>query len=366
MATASGCGGSGPARAQVETTSKSAAPAPKPFQGPDEKPAPTPPPAGPAAIPAGDIFDQVKDGYADNNGVKIHYATLGEGPVVVMIHGFPDFWYSWRHQMAALAPQFKCVAMDLRGYNLSDKPKGDENYTVPRLFGDVAAVIKAQGVEKATVVGHDWGGAIAWQFAMAMPEMVERLVICNLPHPKGLMRELATNPEQQKNSQYARDFQQPGAEQALTAEGLAAFVAKGDAQVAARYVDAFTKSDFSAMLAYYRMNYPREPYQPDTLPLVKINVPVLMFHGLKDTALGYKALNDTWEWLGSDLTLVTIPEASHWVHHDAHDLVSKTMQFWLARDAGATAVAVAPAEAGENPFQPGERGNRRERDRDRK
>ncbi|NUM52055.1 MAG: alpha/beta hydrolase [Candidatus Hydrogenedentes bacterium] len=285
-----------------------------------------------SAEPPADIFDQVQHGYADNNGVKIHYAALGEGPVVVMVHGFPDFWYSWRHQMAALSGQFKCVAMDLRGYNLSDNPSGDENYAVPHLLGDVAAVIKAQGVEKAIVVGHDWGGAIAWQFAMHMPNMVERLVICNLPHPRGFTRELATNPEQQKNSAYARGFQQPGAEQTIDAESLAGFVAKGDPEIAARYIDAFKKSDFSAMLAYYRVNYPHEPYTQDESPVVRINVPVLMFHGLKDKALGYKALNDTWEWLGSDLTLVTVPNADHWVHHDAPDLVSRTLKFWLTRD----------------------------------
>lgn len=282
---------------------------------------------------ADDVFDAVKHDYADNNGVKIHYAALGEGPLVVMIHGFPDFWYSWRHQMAALSDSYKCVALDLRGYNLSDKPKGDENYAVPNLLGDVAAVIKANGAEKAIIVGHDWGGAIAWQFAMHMPNMVERLVICNLPHPKGFGRELATNPEQQKNSAYARGFQQPGAETTLSAEGLASFVGKDDPTVTARYIEAFKNSDFSAMLAYYRVNYPREPYTQSDAPVIKINVPVLMFHGLKDTALGAKALNDTWEWLGSDLTLVTIPNADHWVHHDAPDLVSKNMRFWLARDA---------------------------------
>ncbi|GMW03432.1 MAG: alpha/beta hydrolase [Candidatus Hydrogenedentota bacterium] len=280
----------------------------------------------------GDVFDKVSHGYAENNGVKIHFATLGEGPVVVFIHGFPDFWYSWRHQMAALSPLYKCVALDLRGYNLSDKPVGDENYAMPHLIGDVSAVIKAQGVDSAIVVGHDWGGAIAWQFAMAQPAMVDRLVICNLPHPKGLMRELATNPEQQKNSAYARAFQQPGAETALTAEALAGFVSKGDPAIAARYIDAFNQSDFKAMLAYYRVNYPREPYQQNTGELPKINVPVLMFHGLKDKALHYKALNDTWEWLGGDLTLVTAPNADHWVHHDAPDLVSKTLHFWLGRD----------------------------------
>lgn len=280
-----------------------------------------------------DVFDRVEHGYADNQGVKIHYATLGAGPLVVMIHGFPDFWYSWRYQMAALADRFQLVAIDLRGYNLSDKPEGIENYSMPLLVSDVAAVIRHCGQEKAIVVGHDWGGAIAWQFAMAHPEMCERLTICNLPHPRGLMRELAHNEEQQKNSQYARNFQQPDAAKTLTAEALVAVVAARDSDlVKARYLEAFQKSDFEAMLAYYMMNYPREPYREDTSPLVKVQMPVLMFHGMKDWALSHTMLNHTWEWLDKDLTLVTVPEAGHWVQHDAADLVSKTMRFWLARD----------------------------------
>lgn len=280
-----------------------------------------------------DVFDRVQHKYADNNGVKIHYATLGTGPLVVMIHGFPDFWYSWRHQMAALEASYTCAAVDLRGYNLSDKPAGNENYAMPLLIEDIAAVIRAEGANQAIVMGHDWGGAIAWQLAMNKPELVSRLIICNLPHPRGFLRELATNPEQQANSAYARGFQQEGAEKTLDAQGLAAFIAKGDANLAARYVEAFQQSDFTAMLAYYRVNYPREPYTYDpAMTVPRVAVPVLMFHGLKDKALLYKMLNDTWEWLDSDLTLVTVPIADHWVHHDAPDLVNKTVSFWLNRD----------------------------------
>ncbi len=280
-----------------------------------------------------DVFDQVKHGYADSKGVKLHYASLGDGPLVVMVHGFPDFWYSWRHQMAALADRFHVVAMDLRGYNLSDKPEGIENYAMPLLVGDLAAVMRHLGQDRAIVVGHDWGGAIAWQFALAHPEMCERLVVCNLPHPRGLLRELACNEEQQKSSQYARNFQQPAAAETLTAEALTAVVAaKEPDAVKARYLEAFQQSDFEAMLAYYKMNYPREPYREDTSPVVKVPMPVLLFHGLKDWALSHAMLNRTWEWLDKDLTLVTVPDAGHWVQHDAAELVSKTMRFWLMRD----------------------------------
>ena len=155
-----------------------------------------------------DVFERVEHGYAvSEGGVKIHYATLGSGPLVVMIHGFPDFWYSWRHQMAALSESSQVVAIDQRGYNLSDKPKGVEQYDMRLLVADVAAVIRHLGRDKATIVGHDWGGMVAWQFAMQVPAMTERLIVLNLPHPRGLVRELRTNPEQIKNSAYARAFQ---------------------------------------------------------------------------------------------------------------------------------------------------------------
>ena len=127
------------------------------------------------------LIDDVSHHYADNDGVKIHYVKTGSGPLVVMIHGFPDFWYSWRAQMEALKDNFTVVAMDQRGYNLSGQPDGIAAYAMPNLIADVAAVVAAEGNDKATIVGHDWGGAVAWQVAFAMPEMVENLVIMNLP-----------------------------------------------------------------------------------------------------------------------------------------------------------------------------------------
>jgi pimeloyl-ACP methyl ester carboxylesterase len=283
--------------------------------------------------PSSDLFDRVDHGYADSGGVKIHYASLGNGPLVILIHGFPDFWYSWRYQMEALADRFQVVAVDLRGYNLSDKPHAIKDYAMPLLVGDLEAVIRHLGRDSAVIVGHDWGGAIAWAFAMIHPRMTERLVICNLPHPRGLMRELAHNEEQQRNSAYARHFQQQDAARTLTAEALVPVVAgKENDLVKARYLEAFRNSDIEAMLAYYKMNYPHEPYTEDTSPVVKVTMPVLMFHGLEDWALSHAMLNRTWEWLEKDLTLVTVPGAGHWVQHDAPGLVSKTMKFWLTRD----------------------------------
>lgn len=281
------------------------------------------------SVAASDIEQRVEHGYANSNGVKIHYASLGKGPLVIMIHGFPDYWYSWRDQMEALSANYQCVAIDQRGYNLSDKPKGVDNYDMRLLVGDVIAVIKHLGKDRAIVVGHDWGGAVAWTLAMMAPNFVEKLIILNLPHPRALNRELATSPAQQKNSQYARNFQLEGAEKNITAEGIAFWVK--DPEAKKKYVEAFKRSDLEAMLNYYKKNYPREPYTIDQSPVVKVKMPVLMIHGLNDTALLAPALNNTWDFLEQDLTLVTIPGAGHFVQQDASALVSRSMKMWLAR-----------------------------------
>ena len=299
--------------------------------------------AGTVQARQADVFDRVTHGYAvSEGGVKIHYASLGKGPLVVMIHGFPDFWYSWRHQMAALSENFQVVAIDQRGYNLSDKPKGVEQYDVQLLVTDVAAVVKHLKAERATIVGHDWGGIVAWQTAMRLPQMVERLVILNLPHPNGLLRELRSNPAQIKNSEYARNFQQKMPSDPtvffgmpMTPETLSGWVTDKGAR--ARYVEAFKQSDFEAMLNYYKRNYPTASGNdlPAAPPLPKVAMPVLMFHGLNDQALHSDGLSGTWNWLEKDLTLVTVPGAGHFVQQDAAELVTSTMRWWLSmRTAG--------------------------------
>ena len=282
-----------------------------------------------------DIWDEVEHGYADSDGVKIHYAAVGEGPLVIMIHGFPDFWYTWRHQMEGLKGNYRVVAIDQRGYNLSDQPEGEANYNMRYLVADVAAVIRHLGEEKAIIVGHDWGGIVSWQFAFALPQMVDKLIILNLPHPNGLARELANNQEQQQNSSYARTFIEGSASDPdilfggpMTAESLAFWVS--DPAARPRYVEAFEQSSFDAMLAYYKQNYPRtggDAPAPPSPP--QLQMPVLVFHGLRDTALHSDGLNNTWDWIDADTTIVTAPNANHFVQQDAAELVTSTMKWWL-------------------------------------
>jgi len=279
---------------------------------------------------------ELKHGYAQSGDVKIHYVTAGEGPLLIMIHGFPDYWYSWRKQIPELAKNFQVVAIDQRGYNKSDQPEGVQNYTMALLAQDVQNVIKHFDQQKAVLVGHDWGGYVAWTCAMRYPEMVDRLVILNAPHPAGLQRELASNEDQQKNSQYARDFQKPDAASKLTAEGLASWVT--DEAAKSKYVEAFKRSSYEGMLNYYKANYPgSQPTEktdtaaptPSPRQMPKIKCRVLMIHGLDDQALLPSALNDSWNWMEKDLTIVTVPGASHFVQQDAAELVTDKISRWL-------------------------------------
>src|SRR5579884_3024966 len=147
--------------------------------------------------------------HASVNGVRLHYVEAGRGPLVVLLHGFPEFWYSWRHQIPALAAAgFRVLAPDLRGYNESDKPPGVAAYGLERVAGDVAALVRHAGERRAAVVGHDWGGGIAWWLAMHRPDVVGRLAVLNAPHPAAFRRELRT-PGQLLRSWYVFFFQLP-------------------------------------------------------------------------------------------------------------------------------------------------------------
>ena len=270
------------------------------------------------------------DKYATNNGVKVHYVLQGKGPLVVLIHGFPDYWATWKPLMAELNKAgYRTAALDTRGYNLSDKPQGVAAYAMPNLIGDVAAVIAAEGEKNAIVVGHDWGAAIAWQTTFFRPDLVNKLVIMSVPHPAGMAREMATNADQQKNSQYARNFQQEGSEKNLTAEGLATWVK--DPAAKPGYVEAFKRSDFAGMMNYYRANYPRgvgESAAPPPAP-PRVKVPVLVIHGMKDTALNAAGHSGTWNHVDADTTVVMFPQAAHFVQHDAAAQVNRTIRDWL-------------------------------------
>ena len=224
-----------------------------------------------------------EEGYVDSDGVKIHYVTMGKGPLVVLIHGFPDFWYTWRAQMPELAKHFQVVALDMRGYNKSDQPEGVENYKVDKLVGDIDAVVKHFKADKAIIVGHDWGGIVAWSYAMANPDKTDKLVILNLPHPKGLAPSWRTIRSNKRTASTPAIFNSRTRPRRSSPR---CSPSGSRTRRREKYIEAFKRSSIEGMLNYYKANYPLEPYTYDEeQKYPPIKCPVLMFHGLKDVAL---------------------------------------------------------------------------------
>src|SRR5258706_5231853 len=161
---------------------------------------------------------------ADRNGVRLHYVTAGKGKLIMFVHGFPEFWYEWKNQLAEFGQDYHAVAPDMRGYNLSSKPAEVDQYQVKYMVEDLRALAEKLGHKKFILVAHDWGGAVAWAFAIAHPDYVSKLVIINAPHPGVFGRELASNPAQQKASSYMLMFRSPQAEATLSANNYATLV----------------------------------------------------------------------------------------------------------------------------------------------
>ena len=283
--------------------------------------------------------------YADVNGIRLHYVTKGQGPVILFIHGFPEFWYAWKPQVEEFSRDHQAVAVDLRGYNLSSRPKEVEQYAIPLLVADIQALadhlLRDRPRKKLTLVGHDWGGVVAWVFAMVHPEYLDRFVAINSPHPAVFQREIRENPAQQKASSYMVMFRSEQAEAALSAnnyEALARAVFEGSAKP-----EAFSEEDRRAYreawsqpgaltggLNYYRASRAgppppnaataagsaAEPAAPlAQLPTQPIRVPTLVIWGEKDRALLTGNL-DGLDAHVTDLRIRRIPAGTHWVVHE--------------------------------------------------
>jgi pimeloyl-ACP methyl ester carboxylesterase len=274
---------------------------------------------------------QIAHHYADLGDVRLHYVEAGSGPLVVLLHGFPEFWYSWRYQIPALAAAgFRAVAPDMRGYNRSDKPRGVRGYAGDRLAGDVAKLIRACGAERAVVVGHDWGGAVAWLFAMAYPALLERLVIMNAPHPARFLRALRTW-RQVRKSWYMFFFQLPWLpESRFRARDFAAMrrtfrrdpVRPGafSAEDIDRYVEAMAQPGaLTAAINYYRAMFRQTRQVRSGFP--RIEAPVQVIWGERDRYLGAE-LAEPDRRLVPHVRVARLPDASHWVQVDQPDRVN--------------------------------------------
>ncbi|WP_035985202.1 alpha/beta fold hydrolase [Leptolyngbya sp. KIOST-1] len=275
-------------------------------------------------------------GFLTTNGVRLHYVSQGQGPLIVFLHGFPEFWYSWRHQLNAFADRYTCVALDLRGYNDSDKPDGVEAYRLDVLVEDVRGSMDALGYDRMVLVGHDWGGAIAWAFAYAYPKRLQSLITLNIPHPAKFAEGLRT-PQQLLKSSYIGLFQLPLLPELLLQAGdywLIEQALRGmaidktvfsDADLHAYKTAAAKPGALTAMLNYYRAAVLSGQLQQSWGVL---DVPTLMIWGEDDAALG-KELSFGTDAYVRDLQLHYIPHCSHWVQQERPQQVNALMRDFL-------------------------------------
>lgn len=267
--------------------------------------------------------------------VRLHYASCGEpgAPLMLFLHGFPEFWYAWRTLLPVFGDRFHAVAPDLRGYNLSDKPADVRAYRAPALVADVDALVRGLGHEQCVLVGHDWGGALAWSYAIAHPQRVAKLVILNAPHPVPFARALATDAAQQAASQYMNWLRRPGSEEVLARDGCARldafFLGLGDAPwfhgaVRDAYHAAWARPGaIAGGVNYYRASPLHPPAGDDAgaarLALVEdefvVRAKTLVIWGDADTAL-LPGLLDGLGRLVPDLRLVRLAQATHWLVHE--------------------------------------------------
>lgn len=286
-------------------------------------------------------MNDIKFADAQIGAVKLHYAIAGEGgeKLVVLLHGFPEFWYSWRHQLAALSDEYTVVAPDLRGYNLSDKPERVEDYQLDKLVDDVCGLIGHLGYEKAAIVGHDWGAIIAWAIAERQPEYVWKLCALQVP-PLSVWRKNQTL-RQLLASWYMFFFQVPALPELLMrrndfrllAESLKNSTAEIDVfteDVLAEYKKSWRADRaLTSAINYYRANILRMLFT-GTERQENITVPTLFIYGEKDFAVLPETVRGVGDAVDAPFSEIRIPDAGHWVQQEAAEIVTDSLREFLA------------------------------------
>ncbi|TNE53738.1 MAG: alpha/beta hydrolase [Sphingomonadales bacterium] len=286
------------------------------------------------------------------NGIELDVVDQGprNAPALIFLHGFPESHRTWRHQIAHFSGIYRCIAPDQRGYRGSSKPQEVEAYTPDKLIGDIFQLADALGVEKFTIVGHDWGGALAWGVAIGgQHQRVERAVIANAPHPAVFQRLLYTNRVQREASQYIRDFRDPANDQLVREHGLTGLLLKAvkwdrpsamEPEERAALLEDWKNTDAAfGMLNYYRaspMTVPTmdEPFEiPEgyaSPPLPNLTIPTLVIWALDDLALPPENLEGL-EAVIDDLTIAKVPDCGHFVPWEAPGKVNAAMEEFFAK-----------------------------------
>jgi epoxide hydrolase 4 len=287
----------------------------------------------------GDELRELREGYAEIGGQRLHYVEAGEGPLIVLLHGFPEFWYGWRHQIKPLAAAgFRVVAPDMRGYNLSSKPDSIAAYDTGQLTADISGLIHERGPGSAMLVGHDWGGSVAWATAMQHPEVVERLAILNAAHPRKLSEGLH-HPGQLRRSWYFFFFDLPELPESVVRADRWRFFRHflRDARSGAfteqdmeRYIEAWSQPGAaSGMINYYR-NSVRQPPKRAEAQIRPVQAPTLVIWGDDDRYLGSELAEPDHDDVPDLDHVERLPDASHWVHHDEPERVTQLLTEFVA------------------------------------
>lgn len=272
--------------------------------------------------------------YIQANGIRFHYVEEGQGPLLILLHGFPECWYGWRNQIPELSKTFRVVAPDMRGYNLTEKPQKVSDYEIEKLADDIAALIKTLGYEKAFVTGHDWGAAVAWAVASFHPEVVEKLAILNVPHPAEMSRAfMEFNWKQWVRSWYIFFFQLPWLPEKVV--GTKRFFTQSFNKMAmnpnafneediAVYTEAFSQPGaVRSAIAYYRAAF-RSVFKKQSFP--KIKCPVLVLWGVQDTALGVELTYNTAAHCLQKPEILYDESSGHFVQHDNPEWVNAHLE----------------------------------------
>jgi pimeloyl-ACP methyl ester carboxylesterase len=283
------------------------------------------------------------------NGTRLHYASAGEKgrPLILFAHGFPEFWYEWEAQLAEFGNDYFAVAPDLRGFNLSDMPADLSAYKAKHIVDDLRLLASGLGYDRFILAAHDWGGAIAWNLAIALPQLLHRLIIINSPHPYLFMKALATDPNQKEASAYMNWLRSEGSEAALAKNDFAllerflnglgqAPTPWFTAEVRRKYHECWSRG-LRGGVNYYRATPLHPPTDAHDGPLrlqidprdFRVTVPTRVIWGERDTALP-KTLLDGLEDLIDDLRIERIPEGSHWVIHEQPERVNRLIRGFLA------------------------------------
>jgi len=278
----------------------------------------------------------LRERFIETNGIKLHVMEAGpaDGPMILFLHGFPEFWYAWRKQLQYFADKgYLVVAPDQRGYNLSDKPQGIAAYKIDELAKDIVGLIDAYGRKQINLVGHDWGASVSWWVALKYPERIKKLVILNVPHPKVMAKHVFTNTEQMKKSWYIFYFQIPGAVEHLASSKNYEWVIQ--LITTSANPGAFTPSEleeyrkafslpgaFSAMVNWYRAMVQTKQEPPASFD---VTMPMILMWGEDDVAMLPELADESMPYCKQGC-LIKFPGTSHWIQHEQADKINPLIE----------------------------------------